>query len=248
MSKQRHIRFSIIMPARNEEGNVEAAVRELVECFEAAGIEDYEILGINDNSSDQTGAILQRLAGAMPTVSYFQTEAPGGFGRAVRLGLQHYRGNAATLVMADRSEHPRDALLYYREIARGARCVFGSRFIAGGGIYDYPIFKKIINRLGNSLINILFGVRHGDITNGFKAYHREVLDSLRPLNSNGFELSLELPLKAIIRGHPFQTVPVGWRGRVSGRSKFIIPQVCARYLLTVGRLLLLTRSRNSPNK
>ncbi len=230
------VAFSVLIPARDEEDAIAETVRSIAVRFAEAKVTDYEILVVNDRSSDATGAVIRRLSDELEAVRRFESRPPGGFGSAVRTGLAHCRGRAVAVVMADGSESAGDVLLYYQKMKSGARCVFGSRFIRGADAQGYPPVKMIVNRLGNLLIAGLFGIRHGDITNAFKAYHRDVLRDVEPLESQGFELSVELPLKAVLRGHPVVTVPISWKRRTAGRSKFGVLTTSVRYLRTLLRL------------
>ena len=138
---------------------------------------------------------------------------------AIRAGLDVYQGDAVAIFMADASDDPRDLVRYHRLLEEGWDCAFGSRFMPGGRIYDYPRLKYLFNRLANTFIRILFRHRYNDTTNAFKAYRREVIDTVQPLLSKHFNLTVELPLKAIIRGHSYAVVPNCWTNRTSRRGE-----------------------------
>lgn len=239
----RPVRFSVVIPARDEEGSIDAVIRDITDAFARAAITDYEILAVDDNSRDGTGRILRRLGRGTPRLRCLRTPEPGGFGTAVRLALRHARGEAVAIVMADRSESPDDVVAYYRACRAGAGCVFGSRFIPGARVTGYPAPKRIANRIGNALLGVAFGIRHNDITNAFKAYRREVIHAAMPLQSHGFELCVELPLKALLQGCEVAVVPVSWQERRAGRSKFHTPANMLRYALTALRLRWHTKHR-----
>lgn len=226
-------RFSIVIPAHNEEGCIAQTCDAILQAFAGHGISDYEILVINDNSRDGTEAILRQLSAADPHVRYVNNTPPNGFGFAVRRGLELFRGEAVCVVMADLSDAPEDIVTYYRKIAEGHECVFGSRFIRGAHVYDYPGFKLVINRLANWFIKVLFRVHHNDITNAFKCYRREVIHGVQPILSPHFNLTVELPLKAIVRGYEYCTVPISWTNRVTGISKLKLHEMGSRYLFIV---------------
>jgi dolichol-phosphate mannosyltransferase len=119
---------------------------------------------------------------------------------------------------------------YWHKLNEGFDCVFGSRFIKGAGVIDYPKAKWILNRLANLFISVLF--RHGlnDTTNAFKAYRKTTIDGLRPILSPHFNITVELPLKAIVRGFSHTTIPITWRNRRSGVAKLKIKEMGSRYL------------------
>lgn len=225
--------FSIIIPAHNEEGCIGETCRAITVRFEREHIDDYEIVVINDNSSDGTETLLQQLSDENTRIRYVNNSPPNGFGFAVRCGLREFRGECACVVMGDLSDHPDDIVAYYHEMKGGAECVFGSRFIKGSKIIDYPWHKMVLNRMANLFIKTLFRLPHNDITNAFKCYHRRVIDGIQPLLSHHFNLTVELPLKAITRGYTYTVVPISWTNRKAGESKLKIKEMGSRYLFIV---------------
>jgi dolichol-phosphate mannosyltransferase len=137
------------------------------------------------------------------------------------------------VMMADGSDDPQDLVRYHRELEEGWMCVFGSRFVHGAKVHHYPRLKLVINRLANWFIRVLFRHHYNDTTNAFKAYRREVIDGIQPLLSNHFNLTVEMPLKAIVRGHTFRVIPISWTNRAAGRSKLGIREMGSRYLFIV---------------
>ena len=162
-----------------------------------------------------------------------QNPGPHGFGRAIVHGLDSMTGDAAVIFMADESDDCRDVVRYWEKLNEGYDCVFGSRFMRGGGTIDYPPIKLFMNRLANAFVRFLF--RHGlnDTTNAFKAYRKEVIDGIRPILSPHFNITVELPLKAIVRGYSFTVIPITWRNRRHGLAKLKIKEMGSRYLFIV---------------
>jgi dolichol-phosphate mannosyltransferase len=224
--------LSVLIPAHNEAANLEVTVSTLVAALEAARIK-HEILVVNDNSTDNSSALIATLSDRYPAVRCIENPAAPGFGRAVRLGLEAFRGDAVAIVMADSSDDPADLIKYYQLLGKGYDCVFGSRFIAGSKVIDYPFPKLILNRLANLFIRILFRHHFNDFTNAFKLYRRDVIAGLQPILSHHFNLTVELPLKALIRGYKFAIVPISWRNRRHGISKLKIQEMGSRYLFIV---------------
>jgi dolichol-phosphate mannosyltransferase len=224
--------LSVVIPAHNEAESLESTVAMLVTALVAASIE-HEILIINDNSADNSSVIIADLADRFVTVRSIDNRPPNGFGLAVRAGLEAFRGDVVAIVMADGSDAPADLIKCYRMLGEGYDCVFGSRFIAGSQVIDYPVHKLILNRLANTLIRFLFQQRFNDFTNAFKVYRREVIAGLQPILSHHFNLTVELPLKAIIRGYSFAVVPISWQNRKAGISKLNIREMGSRYLFIV---------------
>ncbi len=226
------MKLSVVIPAHNEEGCVGETVRDLIGLLTREGIE-HEVLGINDNSSDGTEAVLKELAAEFPGFRYVNNHPPNGFGMAVRKGLEVFTGDAVAVVMADGSDAAGDVVQYWRKIEEGYECVFGSRFIKGSRIIDYPPHKLFLNRLANLFIKGLFGYRYNDTTNAFKCYRREVIEAAQPLVAKHFNLTVELPLKAIVRGARWTVVPISWTNRKTGISKLKIREMGSRYLFII---------------
>ncbi|KIL97808.1 Glycosyltransferase [Paramagnetospirillum magnetotacticum MS-1] len=224
--------LSVVIPAHNEEGNLIETVPALVAALEAAGI-DYEIVVVNDNSTDGTVAELRGLEARFPKLRHVDNTPPNGFGFAVRRGLAEFKGEAVAIVMADLSDSPDDLVRYWHKLNEGYDCVFGSRFIKGGKVVDYPPHKLALNRLANTFIRVLFGLGLNDTTNAFKCFRRDVIAGVQPFLAHHFNLTVELPLKAIIRGYSYAVVPISWHNRKTGVSKLKIREMGSRYLFIV---------------
>jgi len=226
------VKLSVVIPAHNEEDSVARVVVLLIKTLAAEEI-DHEILVVNDNSTDQTEVILQDLQRLYPTLRYINNEPPAGFGLAIRKGLDHFTGDAVAIVMGDGSDSPKDVVQCFRKLHEDYDCVFGSRFIKGGRLINYPPHKLLLNRLGNYLIKMLFRLDYNDVTNGFKLYRREVIAACQPLISKRFNINVELPLKAIAQGYKYAIVPISYADRTAGISKFKIKEISMPYLLTI---------------
>ncbi len=224
--------LSVIIPARNEEGCVSSTVEHLHLELRLHAV-PHEILVVDDGSTDATWQVLQDLKRRVPELVPIHNPGPHGFGRAVVCGLDHMTGDAAVVMMADESDDCRDAFRYWSALNEGWDCVFGSRFIRGGGVIDYPWFKLRLNRLVNFGIRVLFGISLNDTTNAFKAYRRTALDGCRPLIAPHFNLTVELPLKAIVRGYSWTTMPITWRNRRTGEPKLKLTEMGSRYLFVI---------------
>lgn len=223
------MKLSIVIPAYNEEESIAETIEQIEAAFSKVTIE-YEIFIVNDNSKDETLKVLEKLALKYPAVKYETNFGPNGFGYAVRFGLERYSGDCVAIMMADLSDSPNDLIRYYTTMVDGNYdCVFGSRFIKGGKVIDYPLVKKIINRIANLIIRIVMQINYNDTTNAFKLYKREVIDGVKPILSPHFNLTIELPLKAIIRGFSYTIVPNSWTNRKYGVSKLKIKEMGSRY-------------------
>ena len=224
--------LSVVIPAHNEAEVIQPTLRGLIDQLGPAGI-DYEIVVVDDASRDGTGDVVRRVAEEEPRVRVVRNEAPNGFGFAVRKGLEAFTGDSVAIVMADGSDDPRDVVLYHRVLEAGYDCAFGSRFMPGAHVHDYPRFKLLMNRVVNTGIRALFRHGYNDTTNAFKAYRREVIENLRPLLSHHFNMTVELPLKAITRGFSYAIVPTSWTNRAAGTSKLQLNEMGSRYLFIV---------------
>ncbi len=192
-----------------------------------------EVVVVDDGSTDRTHEIVAAAAERDPGVRYLRSPNPRGFGMAVRAGLSAYTGDAVAIYMADASDDPEDLCRYYAVLEEGWDCAFGSRFVSGGKVYDYPRLKLIVNRLANLFIRAIFLHGYNDTTNAFKAYRREVIDAVNPLLSKHFNLTVELPLKAIVRGFSYRVIPISWTNRTSGTSKLAMSEMGSRYMFIV---------------
>jgi dolichol-phosphate mannosyltransferase len=221
--------LSVVIPARDEEGCIASTVEHLHIELKLRDV-PHEIIVVDDGSRDKTWEILQKIAAEMPQLRPVQNTRQHGFGRAIIRGLETVKGDAVTIMMADESDDCRDVVTYWKTLNQGYDCVFGSRFMKGGGVIDYPHLKLAINRLANFFLKVLFNIKLNDTTNAFKCYRKTVVDGCQPLISPHFNLTVELPLKAIVRGYTWTVIPITWRNRRSGVASFKIKEMGSRYL------------------
>jgi dolichol-phosphate mannosyltransferase len=221
--------LSVVIPARDEEGCIQSTVEHLHLELRLNNV-PHEIIVVDDGSSDRTAAIVSSLSERLQEIRLLSNGPPHGFGRAINHGLQKMSGDAVVIMMADESDDCRDVVRYWHTLNEGWDAVFGSRFMKGGGVIDYPWLKLRINRMANLFIRILFGISLSDTTNAFKAYRRKVIEGCQPMLSAHFNLTVEIPLKAIIRGYSWTTIPITWRNRRTGVAKLKIQEMGSRYL------------------
>jgi dolichol-phosphate mannosyltransferase len=149
--------YSVVIPARDEEESLPETLRDIHATFTRAGV-PHEIVVVDDGSSDRTWKVLQDLKHEIPTLAPTQNTGLHGFGRAVVWGLDHSRGDAVVIMMADASDSPTDAVRYWELLNRGNDCAFGSRFVEGGQVIDYPRMKLFVNRIANALVRFGFNI------------------------------------------------------------------------------------------
>ena len=226
------MKLSVVIPAHNEQDCIEKVAESLISELERNAIA-YEVIIVNDNSIDATASKLEAIAKIHPAVKIIQAEPPKGFGRAIRKGLENVSADIVVIYMGDGSDDPRDAVKYYNKILEGYDCVFGSRFIKGSNAAGYPKIKLILNRMGNAIIQLLFLIDYNDVSNAFKAYRIEAIRAMQPLVSQYFNITVEMPLKAVISGFSYAVIPISWSGRGSGVSKYHIRELTSKYFFSI---------------
>ena len=223
------MKLSVVIPAYNEEESITPTLQTLYQTLAKHGI-PHEICVTNDNSKDNTLGVLQKLSEEIPTLVYFTNPGPNGFGYAVRYGLERFSGDCVAVFMADMSDDPEDLVKYYNKMMEtGVDAVFGSRWNKGGKVIDYPPLKKFINRIANAIVRMVMGIKYNDTTNAFKLYKRATIEGVKPFLSPHFNLTIELPLKAMVRGYTYAVVPNSWTNRKYGESKLKIKEMGSRY-------------------
>ena len=220
--------FSVVIPARDEAESLPSTLRAIHEEFEREKV-THEIIVVDDGSQDSTWAVLDSLKAEIPALRPVKNPGPFGFGRAIVHGLGQMKGDAVAIMMADASDLPADAVRYWRLLCDGNECVFGSRFLRRGDVHDYPRLKLFVNRLANLFIRVMFHIPLNDTTNAFKAYRRNVIEGCRPFMAAHFNFTVELPLKAIVRGYQWTVIPISWRNRRHGAAKLKIKEMGSRY-------------------
>lgn len=224
--------LSVCIPAYNEEAGIARTIDAISIVLTESGI-PFEIVIANDNSKDRTAEIVrEKMAEGIP-IRLINRTPPGGYGRAVRSCLDHVEGEIVVITMADMSDDPHDIVKYYKKINEGYDAVFGSRFLPGSVLKDYPTVKLIANRIGNKFIQILFKTKYNDLTNAFKAFRTDALRSVMPFYSSHFNLTIEISLALLIRGFRITTIPINWYGRTWGKANFKIRELGRRYLATL---------------
>jgi len=228
------MKLSVVIPAYNEALNLPGTLQALYTELHNNNI-DHELLVINDNSKDNTKDVIADLQQTIPTLRTIFNEPPqNGFGYAIRKGLENFTGDCLAIFMADLSDSPADLVTFYNAfITQKVDCVFGNRFAKGGKVTDYPKNKLYLNRFVNNMLSVVFKMKYNDVTNAFKLYSRPAIEGLKPFMSPHFNLTVELPLKAIVRGYSYTIVPNSWRGRTHGASNLKIREMGSRYFFIV---------------
>ena len=229
------MKLSIIIPVKNEEILIKKIIDQLESKLKSLS---YEIVFINDFSTDNTLKVATELVKNKPEVNIYNNERKG-LGGAISKGIDKSKGEAVCIMMSDLSDSIDDLEKYYNLIKdEKIDAVFGSRFIEGSNIIDYPKKKLILNRIFNLITKVLFISDYNDFTNAFKIYRKNALLKTFPLVSESFNIFLELPLKIISRKMKYKIIPISWTNRKEGVSKFDIKELRAKYLFTLIYCLL----------
>lgn len=226
----------IIIPAKNEEGSLRSTITEIYSLL--IGQLDFNILVVNDHSTDSTLLVLDKLSKEYKHLNYVDNTGKPGVGNAIKFGLGTWKGDILAICMADASDSPADVLLAYDcFVQQSCDCVFGSRFIKGASVDDYPKIKLFLNRLFNNTVKILSGNKYNDYTNIFKLYSRSALDRIGPINSEGFSIGLEMSLKSYKSNLSIAVIPISWRNRKFGESKLNLIKNVRVYFSTLISIL-----------
>lgn len=224
--------LSIIIPCRNEEKSIKSTYIFVKNAI-TKKIKKIQFVLINDFSDDKTFKVLKNLSIKHKNITVLNNKKIG-LGSAINLGIKFSKFKYVAIMMADLSDDPNDLIKYYEEISKKKYdAVFGSRFLSKSKVVDYPINKLIYNRIFNNLVKIIFLSRYNDFTNAFKIYNKKILNEFKPLVSENFNIFLELSLKAIVRKKKIKIIPINWRNRKKGISKFKINELSSKYIFTL---------------
>lgn len=222
--------LSIIVPLRNEYENLKQIEIEFKNHLNSI---IYEVILINDFSEDNTLLLAQEISKRNSNFIVLDNKKKG-LGGAIRKGILESKGEFICIMMADLSDDLNDLKKYYEIIKnKNVDAVFGSRFIKGSKVINYPKQKYILNRVFNYFVGLIFFNRYNDYTNAFKIYKSNVLKSFLPLVSESFNIFLEIPLKILSRKKSYEVIPINWKGRVKGEAKFDIKELRSKYLFTL---------------
>jgi dolichol-phosphate mannosyltransferase len=212
----------LVLPTYNEAENVERIVRAALPAL-ASATGDHHILVVDDGSPDGTGEIADRLAAELAPVEVLHRTAKEGLGRAYLAGFERALASGAELVLemdADFSHNPAD-LPRLIEAASGADLVLGSRYVPGGGVTDWGLFRRLLSRGGSWYARMVLGVPVRDLTGGFKCFRATTLEGIdyRNTHADGYGFQIELTYRAIKAGFRVKEVPIVFRDRQEGTSK-----------------------------
>ncbi len=227
--------LTILIPSKNEEAIILKTLQNIIKS-KISKI-NYEIIVINDFSTDRTVKLINSYK-KNKKIRVVNNTKPG-LGSAIKIGIESSRKKYICIFMADQSDSIKDMLRYYNIISRNdCDAVFGSRFIKGSNLKDYPFKKFVFNRIFNNLCKLFFLNTFNDYTNAFKIYKKKILLNFFPIVSENFNVFLELPLKTVSRNYKYKIIPISWTNRSKGKSKFVIKELTSKYFFTFFYCLL----------
>jgi dolichol-phosphate mannosyltransferase len=213
------MRTLVVVPTYNEASGIETVLRRIREVLPPA-----EILVVDDNSPDGTGDLVEAVRASDPLVSLLRRPAKNGLGSAYLAGFAEGldRGFDVLVEMdADLSHDPRDLPRLLAAAEAGADLVLGSRYVAGGGVEDWDLLRRVLSRGGCRYARTVLGVGVRDLTGGFKCFRAETLRAIdfETVRSEGYAFQVELTYRALARGLRVEEVPITFRDRDAGDSK-----------------------------
>ncbi len=219
------MKVSIIVPAHNEEDNIIEVIKKIEDSVRL----EHELIIVNDHSSDNTAGLVKGLLERYPNMLLVENVFDKGFANAIRTGFANVKTELAVPVMGDLCDDLATIEKMRAKIDEGYDVACGARYVAGGSRFGGSKFKGFLSLGAGVSLRWLLGIPTNDITNAFKMYKKTVIDSI-DIKSSGFEISMELPLKAFYLGYKITEVPTVWNERTKGKSSFKIFKLLPNYI------------------
>jgi glycosyltransferase involved in cell wall biosynthesis len=219
--------LSVVVPVYNEGENVVPTLRGVVERTRTRPL---EVLVVHDFDEDTTVPVVKRLQKEIPELHLHRNSIGRGVLNAIKSGLAAARAPYVLVTMGDGSDDPGDIDAMYALALAGADVVAGSRYMRGGRQLGGPVLKRTMSRAAGLSLHWLAGIPVHDATSNYRLYSRRLLDRVTIESDGGFELGIELTVKAFLLGMRVAEVPTTWRDRTAGQSRFQLWQWLPRYL------------------
>ncbi len=219
------MKVSIIVPAYNEQDNIAEVINMMQNSLDFP----YELIVVNDHSDDNTRKIVAELSYRFHNIRLIDNELERGFANAMKGAFLKVTGDVVMPVMADLCDDLSSIRKMLERINEGYDVVCGCRYIKGGVRLGGPKLKAALSFLGGWSIRLLLGIPTHDIANSFKMYRKKVIDNIQ-ISSVGFEISMEILLKAYFLGFKITEVPTLWKERTKGKSSFKVYKLLPNYL------------------
>lgn len=233
------MKLTIVIPARNEEDSLPRTIKGLMEHIKP----EHDILVVDDYSIDHTPSIAREFEKRYRNIRLVKNDAQPGFTNAIKKGFSIVKEGAVALVMADCCDDPHTINRMYEKINEGYDVVCGSRYMEGGK-REGRLIQGFFSRFVNSVLYHLFGIPTHDSSNAFKMYRKNVLEAIN-IEEASFASSLEMTVKAFIKGFKITEVPTKWKKRESGTSKFRMSSVAKNYIYWFFWLIFKSRRRKA---
>ena len=223
--------LSIIIPVHNEFRQLRVTIKKLLTLKKKI---NFEIIFIDDFSLDGSYELIKKFQKKTNLIKVFKNPKKG-LGSAIETGIRKSRKTYICIFMCDLSDDINDIKKYYKTITKNRKldAVLGTRFSKDSKVSNYPFLKLFLNRVANNIIKLIFFSDYNDFTNAFKIYKRKTLIKLLPIVSENFNVFLELPLKIVTRNYFYKVIPISWKGRKIGVSKFKIKEMSSMYIFTL---------------
>lgn len=229
-----NIKLSIVIPAHNEEENISEVIHKIEKVLDF----EHELIVVNDHSTDSTASIVTELCQNYSNIKLVDNLLDGGFANAIKTGFANVKTEAMVPIMGDLCDDLNTIKLMFEKTKAGYDVVCGSRYINGGSRLGGSKIKGFFSSFAGKSLHYLLGVPTHDIANAFKMYRKKVIDAIK-IESRGFEISMEIPLKAYYLGFKITEVPTVWKERTKGKSSFkmfkLIPAYSKLYIWGIFR-------------
>jgi len=216
---------TIVVPAYNEEANIANVIEQIEKTLDF----DYELIVVNDHSKDRTREIVEGLIQKYNNITLIDNQRPGGFANALKTGFENVKTDVLVPVMGDLCDDLNTIKKMLRDVEAGSDIVCGARYVKEGGRLGGSRFKAMLSGLGGISLHLLLGIPTHDAPNAFKMYRKEVIDNVE-INAKGFEISMEITLKAFFKGYKISEIPTVWHERTEGESSFNVLGLLPKYL------------------
>lgn len=219
------MKISIVIPVHNEEEIISETIKNIENKLNL----DYEIIIVNDHSTDDTSVIVKNLMRQYSNLMLVENDTGRGFADALRKGFSISNSDLIIPVMADLCDDPQTIAVMHDKVLDGFDVVCGSRYMKKGGKIGGPKLQSFFSRFVGLSLKHIIRIPTSDVSNSFKCYRRNVLEGIQT-QSEGFELSMEITVKAYFAGYKITEVPTVWQGRYIGKSKFYLLRVAPSYI------------------
>jgi len=219
--------LSVVVPVYNEGENVVPTLRGIVA---RTTTRPLEVLVVHDFDGDTTVPVVKRLQAELPELRLHRNDIGRGALNALKSGLAAAKAPHVLVTMGDGSDDPGDIDAMFALASGGADVVAGSRYMKGGNQVGGPLLKRTMSRVAGLSLHWLGGLPIHDATSNYRLYSKRLLQRVTIESNGGFELGLELTVKAYALGMRIAEVPTTWRDRTAGKSRFRLLAWLPRYL------------------